>query len=87
MKENEKLFLLVMHVFGNKMYELQTGFTAMFNLLRNRAFSVEDFHAERKRLENLPDFQRLRNVLDKLSKPMEPADLEKLLREYEGPVQ
>jgi hypothetical protein len=85
---DEKLLLLVLRVFGNKIYELQVGFTAMFNVCVNsHAFNEKTFHREREKLEALPEFQKLRSSLDKLSKPTEYADLEKLLREYEGPVQ
>lgn len=88
MNENDKLLSLLLRVFGNKIYELQSGFAAMFNLcLRNRVFTEQAFHAERMELERLPEFQQLKAVLDKLSKTTEHADLEKLLREYEGPVQ
>jgi len=85
---DEKLFLLVMRVFGNKLYEMQTGFTVMFNLgIENRLFSEFAFHQEREKIEALPEFQKLRAVLDLLDKPMEAQLLESLLKEYEGPVQ
>jgi len=85
---DEKLFLLVMRVFGNKIYELQTGYTVLFNLgIANHLFSEAAFHREREKIEALPDFQKLRAVLDLLGKPMEAQLLESLLKEHEGPVQ
>lgn len=85
---NDKLFLLVMRVFGSKLYELHVGFAAMFNICTdNHTFSERAFHAERHRIEALPDFQKLREILNRLSSPMQDEELEKLLREYEGPIQ
>jgi hypothetical protein len=85
---DDKLFLLVMRVFGNRLYELQVGFATMFNLSLDRGvFSEALFHQERERLENLPEFQKFRADLDALNRPMEEAEIERLLREYEGPIQ
>ena len=38
-------------------------------------------------IEQSPDMKKLRSFLDKLADPTEPVDFEKLLREFEGPVQ
>ena len=84
---DEKIVRSLIEVLGNKVYELQLGFTVMFNLCVNKqVFTKEAFHQERAKLEAHPDFQKLRKILDHVGNPTEDEDFESLLKGYKGPV-
>ncbi|MBZ5532880.1 MAG: hypothetical protein LAO20_15735 [Acidobacteriia bacterium] len=85
--DNETL-RAIFQMFGDKLYDLQVGFAAMFNMcIDHHAFTERAFLAEKGRLEALPDFQKLRETLEKLRSSKEEADFESFLRAYKGPVQ
>ncbi len=85
---NDKTFVALFVALGTKLYELQTGFAAMFILNTDRgSFTREDFLKVKGQVEASPEMKKLRRLLDTLRDPKEPVDFEKLLREFEGPVQ
>jgi hypothetical protein len=85
---DEKTLLAIMQMFGDKLYELQIGFTTMFNMcVRSGSFTEQSFHQEKEKLEALPEFRELREALDGLSKSKVQADFESFLRAYKGTVQ
>ena len=50
-------------VFGTKLYEMQTGFAVMFNLMIEKGlFPQQDFQMEMTRVEGLPEIRKLREV-------------------------
>jgi hypothetical protein len=60
----------------------------MFILNTDRgSFTREDFLEVKAQVEAFPEMKNLRHLLDTLRDPTEPVDFEKLLREFEGPVQ
>ena len=89
MSDNEKMVALF-RCLGMKFYELQTGFGAMFMLLADdgrKVFTLEEFLKMKGDVEKSPEMLKLRSFLDSIANPTEPVDFEKLLREFEGPVQ
>src|ERR1019366_10169219 len=81
---NDKIFVDFLVALGTKLYELQTGFAAMFILNTDRgAFTREDFLKLKKQVEASGEMKKLRHLLDTLRNPTEPVDFEKLLREFE----
>lgn len=89
MSDNEKIVALFRRL-GMKFYELQTGFGAMFMLLADdgrKIFTLNEFLKMKDHVEKSPEMTKLRAFLDTLANPTEPVDFEKLLREFEGPVQ
>ena len=85
---NDKTFVALFVALGTKFYELQTGFAAMFILNTNHgAFTRNDFLRVKAQVETSPEMKKLRHLLDTLRDPTEPVDFEKLLREFQGPVQ
>jgi len=87
MTDKDSAALALFRVLGLKLYELQTGFAAMFALNVGRVFTPLEFQQVKSEIEQSPDMKKLRSFLDKLADPTEPVDFEKLLREFEGPVQ
>ena len=85
---DDKILREIILVFGNKIYELQLGYAALFNQCMKRGvFTETAFHQERLSLESLPDFQQFHLALTRLSESEEQADLESFLKTYKGPVQ
>lgn len=86
---NEADSLLILKTLGEKIYELQLGFTAIFNVfVASNADALASFHAERQKLEMHPDFQRFREALDALTRnPTEREALEAFWKKYTGPIQ
>jgi len=86
---NEADFLLILKALGEKIYDLQLGFTAIFNVfVASDADALSSFHAERRKLESHPDFQKFREALDALARsPMERGALEAFWKKYTGPIQ
>jgi hypothetical protein len=83
-----KLTLQVLYTFGQKYYELQQGFAAIFNLcLQAGVFTEAEFHKERGVILSLPQMQKWAAFLAGLKTATVQADLEGLLRKYEGPIQ
>jgi hypothetical protein len=70
----------VLAAFGKKLYELQLGFTTLFNIgVTNGLFKIEDFEKESKRLETHPDFKDLRHALEHIANFKEEEDLKTML--------
>lgn len=85
---DEKTLVALLRAYGQKIYELQTGMAAMFNIcLRNNIFSHEIFQEELAKVEALPDFQKLKTLVDRFGNSTERESLEELLQKYKGPVQ
>jgi hypothetical protein len=85
---DEKQLIALMCAFGEKFYELQSGFAALFNLCEARGvFSREQFLGELSRVQAFPDLKSFRDLLDRLRMSTEGADLQDLLRKFEGRVQ
>ena len=85
---NDKTMVALLVALGTKLYELQTGFAAIYILnTESGVFSREDFARVKDQVAASPEMKKLRHLLDALRNPTEPVDFEKLLREFEGPVQ
>ena len=86
---DDENLLLMLKALGDKVYDLQLGFTAIFNVfVASDADSLDAFHAERKKLENHPDFRQFREALDALTRnPKEHEALEAFLKKPTGPIQ
>jgi len=84
----EKEFIDLLKVLGEKIYELQTGLAAMYNLcLHEKVFSEPRFQAELAKVAGHGDLKALRNLLDRLSNSMGAEDLAEFLRKSKRPVQ
>ncbi|HLN01086.1 MAG TPA: hypothetical protein VK335_17485 [Bryobacteraceae bacterium] len=85
---DEKTFLSIIQVFGDKIYHLHVGFATMFNLCLSRGvFAESQFHSERAKVEAFPDLAQLRGFLAALHSPTDSEAIEEFLRNYKGPVQ
>ena len=75
---------------ASKIYELNLGFASMFALLVAKgAFDALEFSEVKEEISSSPEFARFRRYLKALDipNPTEPVDLEKLLRDFSGPIQ
>lgn len=87
--DDDESLKLILTTLGNKIYELQIGFTALFNLFVGPdPNAMRSFAQERQRLGRLPDFREFREALEKLANtPTEREDLERFWKKYKGPIQ
>jgi hypothetical protein len=88
MKMDDKSAFELAYTFGQKLFEQQQGFAAMFNLCCDAGvFTETRFHQERERIMNFPEMKKFSELLESLRTAKAEADLEEVLRKYKGPIQ
>jgi hypothetical protein len=85
---DEKTLVSMLRAYGQKIYELQTGMAALYNLcVRSKIFSDGAFQDELVKVQSFPEFQKLKTLVDQFGSSTEQESLEELLQKYKGPVQ
>jgi hypothetical protein len=78
----DETLAIIIGAFGQKIYELQVGFAALFNVTSaNKAFELAQFHEELRRVEAEPDMQNYRQAIERLSKFKDAKELEQILKD------
>jgi len=76
------------HAIGSKLYEMQVGFAAIYNLCKRAGvFTESSFHAEMVDIEKSEDLRQMKAALDRFGASTGVAELEELLKSYKGPIQ